>query len=137
MRYVPNDRELEKLKHSNISAEVSEVLSGTPLNLMDPIPIKTEEQARKYLTKKVEKYSDVLPYTGTTAVVVDKLIAQAMNALLATGFTYANLYARDHTFLTEPHVASALAFNALNGISQVPDAVDLEFGLTYRSAVCV
>lgn len=131
MTYKPSDRELEKLKRRNISAEMREMLSGIPRNLTDPIPIKTKEQARKYLNKKVEKYLEWLPYTGTTAVVVDKFIAKAMDTLLATGFTYANLYAMDTVFLTEPHVASALAFNALNGISEVPDSIDLEFGLTY------
>lgn len=131
MVYIPTERELEKLKRSHISAEVREVLSSTPPELIDTVPIETEEQAREYLNQKVKKYLGQLRYTGTVATVVDKYIADAMNTLLATGFTYANLYARDHVFLTEPHVASALAFNALNGIGGVPDEVDLAFGLVY------
>lgn len=132
MVYIPTERELEKLKRSHISAEVREVLSSTPPSLIDTLPIKTEEQAREYLNQKVKEYLGQLRYTGTVATVVDKYIADAMNTLLATGFTYANLYARDHVFLTEPHVASALAFNALNGIEGVPDVIDLKFGLIYR-----
>ena len=43
-----------------------------------------------------------------------------------------NLYAKDFVFLTEPHVASALAFNELNHIVDIPDDIDLTFGLTYE-----
>lgn len=132
MEYVPSTHELEALKHGRVSKEVREMLSGSPLNFKESVPIKTEEQAREYLLLKIGKYQGVLPYAGSEAVKVDKYIAKAMNTLLTTGFTYANLYAKSYTFLTEPHVASALAFNSLHHINPVPDEVDLQFGLTYK-----
>ena len=91
------------------------------------MPITTEKQARDYLSQKIGRYGD----GKKIDVEVDKYIAKAMNQLLATGFTYANLYAKDFEFLTEPHVAAALAYNELNRIDNIPDDIDLEYGLTY------
>lgn len=131
IEYIPSEHELEKLRKSSISVEVKDVLFGTPLKFNNQIPITTKEQAKKYIEEKVERYKESIPYTGTVPVMVDKYISKAMNILLATGFTYANLYANTHTFLTEPHIASALAFNRLNHIDAVPDDIDVRYGLTY------
>lgn len=127
MLYYPTDKEIERLQ-----PELKKMLSISPHVLKDPVPIKDEKQARQYLLLKVGKYKKSLRYTGSDAVIVDKYIANAMNELLAAGFTYANLYAKDYVFLTEPHVASALAFNTLNGICLVPDEVDVWFGMNYE-----
>ena len=115
MIYIPSERELRKL-HCRQAIEVA-----------DPIPIKNEQQAREYLRLKVERYKEHFQWTKPT----DVYIAKAMNALLATGFTYLNLYTGGAVLLTEPHVASALAFNSLIGIDQVPDEIDRRFGVLY------
>lgn len=127
MLYYPTNKEIERLQ-----PELKEMLSISPPILKDPVPIKNEKQARQYLLLKVGKYKKSLRYTGSDAVIVDKYIADAMNKLLAAGFTYVNLYAKDYVFLTEPHVASALAFNVLNGICAVPDEIDIWFGVNYE-----
>lgn len=127
MLYLPSAREIEKLQ-----PELRAILRPSPGKMREPVPIKNEEQARQYLLTKVQKYRESLEYKGSDRVVVDKYIATAMNKLLAAGFTYVNLYAKDRIFLTEPHVASALAFNWLNHIEGIPDSIDLAFGLTYE-----
>ena len=103
------------------------MLSVPALNVRETVPITTEKQARDYLSQKIGRYGG----GKKIDVEVDKYIAKAMNQLLATGFTYANLYAKDFEFLTEPHVAAALAYNELNRIDNIPDDIDLEYGLTY------
>lgn len=131
IKYIQSEDELEKLWRSSISKEVKDVLFGMPLKFNNQIPITTKEQAKKYIEEKAERYKKSIPYTGSVPVIVDTYISKAMNILLATGFTYANLYANTHTFLTEPHIASALAFNRLNHIDAVPDDIDVRYGLTY------
>lgn len=128
MLYFPSVREIEKLP-----PELRAILRSSAKRMLEPVPIKNEKQARLYLHEKVERYREVLKYKGSSIVIVDKYIADAMNKLLATGFTYINLYAKDSIFLTEPHVASALAFNYLNHIEGVPDGIDLAYGLTYET----
>ena len=123
MLYYPNEREIQRLPH-----QLKEMLSDTPPSIKNPVPITTEKHAREYLTLKVEKYYG----NHKVAATVEKYIGNAMNTLLAAGFTYVNLYAKDFVFLTEPHVASALAFNELNHIVDIPDDIDLTFGLTYE-----
>lgn len=131
LEYFPSEHELEKLRRSSITKEVKDVLDSEPLKIDNPIPIATREQAEKYINEKVNRYKEYLPYTGNVIAVVDKYISTAMNVLLASGFTYVNLYANTHTFLTEPHIAAALAFNRLNNIGPVPDDIDIRYGLTY------
>ena len=128
LEYEPEAVELERLRQRKLPPKVRDVLFGTPLNLTEPVPIKTENQAREYINLKMEKYG----YQGKLEVAIDKYIANAMNDLLASGFTYFNLYARTHTFLREPHIAAALAFNTFNDLSNIPDEIDRKFGLTYK-----
>lgn len=127
MLYFPSAREIEKLQ-----PELKATLQSSPRTMREPVPIKSEEQARQYLLAKVRKYKESLQYKGSDRVIVDKYIAATMNKLLAVGFTYVNLYAKDCVFLTEPHIASALAFNYLNHIEDNPDSIDLSYGLTYE-----
>lgn len=122
MLYHPSDREIQILPR-----EIKRMLSVPAPNVRNTVPITTEKQAMDYLSQKIGRYGD----SKKIAVEVDKYIAKAMNDLLATGFTYANLYAKDFEFLTEPHVAAALAYNELNCIDNIPDDIDLEYGLTY------
>ena len=100
------------------------------------VATKTERDAmcfgREYLLLKVSAYRNGLAYSGSVETIVDKYIAKAMNVLLASGFTYINLYAKDAVFLREPHIATALAFNELNRIADIPDAIDMQYGLTYE-----
>ena len=116
MLYHPSDREIQRLPR-----EIKRMLSVPALNVRETVPITTEKQARDYLSQKIGRYGD----GKKIDVEVDKYIAKAMN------FTYANLYAKDFEFLTEPHVAAALAYNELNRIDNIPDDIDLEYGLTY------
>ena len=126
MLYFPSARDIEKLQ-----PELKATLQSSPRTMREPVPIKSEEQARQYLLAKVRKYKESLQYKGSDRVIVDKYIAAAMNKLFAVGFTYVNLYAKDCVFLTEPHIASALAFNELNHIVDIPDDIDWAYGLTY------
>lgn len=127
MLYYPSAREIEKLQ-----SKLKETLHTSERKMKEPLPIRTEQQAKQYLALKVSKYKDILPYNGSVEVIVDKYIAKAMNVLLASGFTYINLYAKDAVFLREPHIATALAFNELNRIADIPDAIDIQYGLTYE-----
>lgn len=127
MLYYPSAREIEKLQ-----SKLKETLHTSERKMKEPLPIRTEQQAKQYLALKVSKYKDILPYNGSVEVIVDKYIAKAMNVLLASGFTYVNLYAKDAVFLREPHIATALAFNELNKITGIPDAIDMQYGLTYK-----
>lgn len=127
MLYYPSAREIERLQ-----PKLKEMLCASVGKMKEPLPIKTEQQAREYLLLKVSAYRNDLAYSGGVETIVDKYIAKAMNTLLASGFTYVNLYAKDTVFLREPHVASALAFNELNHIADVPDTIDLQYGLRYE-----
>lgn len=127
MLYYPSAREIERLQ-----PKLKEMLCASVGKMKEPLPIKTEQQAREYLLLKVSAYRNGLAYSGSVETIVDKYIAKAMNVLLASGFTYINLYAKDAVFLREPHIATALAFNELNRIADIPDAIDIQYGLTYE-----
>ena len=127
MSYLPTTKELARLLDRG-SPEVRSVLSGTPRRVSEPEPITDPSKARKYLYAKIEKYKG----KGRAERLLEKYVESAKVCLEGPNKTYANLYSRSHSFLENPTIAVALAYNMLEQIAPVPDEIDLKFGLTYK-----